>query len=146
MVTRRGQIIYKWYPFGKLYLSRPSLAIYQVGEKTPDLVIGAGENTMPVVRFYNYRGRLLKPEWLAFDKNFRGGVKVAIGDISGDGEAEIVAVASAGGGPQVRIFNRYGKLLGQFQAFREEAKTGYEVMINDLDGDGRGEILVGQIN
>jgi len=197
MVTRRGQIIYKWYPFGKLYLSRPSLAIYQVGKKTPDLVIGAGENTIPVVRFYNYRGRLLKPEWLAFDKNFRGGinvaagplnstemaiavtprggmpavirlyspegkllapewlvfgknfqggVKVAIGDISGDGEAEIVAVASAGGGPQVRIFNRYGKLLGQFQAFREEAKTGYEVMINDLDGDGRGEILVGQIN
>ena len=197
MVTRRGQIIYKWYPFGKLYLSRPSLAVYQVGEKTPDLVIGAGENTMPVVRFYNYRGRLLKPEWLAFDKNFRGGinvaagplnstemaiavtprggmpavirlyspegklltpewlafdknfrggVKVAIGDIGGDGEAEIVAVASAGGGPQVRIFNRYGKLLGQFQAFREEAKTGYEVMINDLDGDGRGEILVGQIN
>ena len=71
---------------------------------------------------------------------------MAIGDINGDGEGEIVAVASAGGGPQVRIFNRYGKLLGQFQAFREEAKTGYEVMINDLDGDGRGEILVGKIN
>jgi hypothetical protein len=197
MVTRRGQIINKWYPFGKLYLSRPSLALYPKGKQPPDIIVGAGENTKPVVRFYNYQGRLLKPEWLAFDKNFRGGinvaagllndkemaiavtprggipavirlfspegkllapewlafdknfrggVKVAIGDINGDGEGEIVAVASAGGGPQVRIFNRYGKLLGQFQAFREEAKTGYEVMINDLDGDGRGEILVGKIN
>ena len=65
---------------------------------------------------------------------------------SGDGESEIVVVASIGGGPQVRIFNRYGKLLGQFQAFKDEAKTGYQVMINDLNGDGRGEILVGQRN
>lgn len=197
MVTRRGQIIYKWQPFGRLYLERPSLAIYRPTNKQSEIIIGAGKNTKPVVRFYNYQGRLLKPEWLvfddkfrggvnvsagrlnsqemaiavtpqggmqpliklyspdgrlltpawlAFDKNFRGGVSVAIGDISGDGQAEIVAVASSGGGPQVRIFNRYGKLLGQFQAFGEEVKSGYQVMINDLDGDGRGEILVSQIN
>lgn len=197
MITRRGQIIYKWQPFGKLYLERPSLAIYQPIGKKSEIIVGAGRNTKPVVRFYNYQGRLLKPEWLvfddkfrggvnvsagqlnsqemaiavtpqggmqpliklyspegrlltpawlAFDKNFRGGVSVAIGDISGDGQSEIVAVASSGGGPQVRIFNRYGKLLGQFQAFSEEIKSGYRVMINDLDGDGRGEILVSQVN
>ncbi len=198
MITRRGQIIYKWYPFGQRYLGRPSIALYNPANKNSDLIIGAGSGLKPVVRVYNYQGKLLSPEWLAFDQNFRGGINVsagqlnsrgemaivatpqsgmapliklysgsgkllapewlafdrnfrggistAIGDISGDGEAEIVAVASIGGGPQVRIFNRYGKLLGQFQAFKDEAKTGYQVMIDDLNGDGRGEILVGQRN
>ncbi len=198
MITRRGQIIYKWYPFGQQYLGRPSIALYAPPNKKADLIIGAGSGLKPVVRIYNYQGKLLSPEWLAFDQKFRGGVNVsagqlnnrgemaiavtpqggmepliklysnsgkllapawlafdqkfrggvstAIGDISGDGESEIVAVASIGGGPQVRIFNRYGKLLGQFQAFKDEAKTGYQVMINDINGDGRGEILVGQRN
>jgi hypothetical protein len=100
----------------------------------------------PLIKLYSNSGKLLAPAWLAFDRKFRGGVSTAIGDISGDGESEIVAVASIGGGPQVRIFNRYGKLLGQFQAFKDEAKTGYQVMINDINGDGRGEILVGQRN
>lgn len=198
MITRRGQIIYKWYPFGQQYLGRPSVALYAPQNKKADLIVGAGSGLKPVVRLYNYQGKLLSPEWLAFDQNFRGGINVsagqlnsrgemaivvtpqggmtpliklysnsgkllapawlafdrnfrggvstAIGDISGDGESEIVVVASIGGGPQVRIFNRYGKLLGQFQAFKDEAKTGYQVMINDLNGDGRGEILVGQRN
>ena len=198
MITRQGRIIYKWYPFSQRHLGRPSIALYNPPNKNSDLVIGAGAGLKPVVRVYNYQGRLLTPEWLAFnarfrggvnvsagqlnnrgemaiavtpqggmkpliklysnngqqlapewlafDARFRGGVSTAIGDISGDGEAEIVAVASIGGGPQVRIFNRYGKLLGQFQAFKDEAKTGYQVMIDDLDGDGRGEILVGYRN
>lgn len=197
IVTKQGKIINKWQPFGTKYNGRPSLALLPNKNKQPDLIIGAGQNMVPVVRQYNYQGKLLSPEWLAFDKNFRGGINVAagylnnqeravvvspqsgkaptirlyslagkllspewlafdknfrggvataIGDISGDGQAEIVAVASIGGGPQVRIFNRQGKLLGQFQAFKSNSKAGYQVMISDINNDGRGEILVQQRN
>ncbi|HNW55790.1 MAG TPA: putative glycoside hydrolase [bacterium] len=197
IVTKQGKIINKWQPFGAKYNGRPSLALLSSKNKKPDLIIGAGQNMAPIVRQYNYQGKLLSPEWLAFDKNFRGGINIsagylndkemalavsaqsgmapviklyslsgkllspewlafdknfrggvatAIGDISGDGQAEIVAVASIGGGPQVRIFNRQGKLLGQFQAFKSNSKTGYQVMISDINNDGRGEILVQQRN
>jgi hypothetical protein len=56
--------------------------------------------------------------FFAFSANFTGGVFVAAGDINGDGCADIVAGAGAGGGPQVTVMDgKHGVALGAFYAF-----------------------------
>src|SRR3989344_6020069 len=69
------------------------------------------------------------------------GVNVAVGDTDGDGKAEIVVGAGAGGGPQVRVFNRDGKLLQQFFAYNTKFLGGVYVAVGDLEGDGSAEII-----
>jgi hypothetical protein len=105
------------------------------------IVAGAGAGGGPHVRVFTKSGRLLNPGFFAYDPKFRGGVNVAVGDLDGDGKAEIVTGAGPGGGPQVRIFNRYGTAQGKgFFAADPASRNGVRVAVTDTNGDGIGEI------
>jgi hypothetical protein len=93
------------------------------------------------IKILSEQGRTLG-SFSAYDKNFRGGVNVAVGDVDNDGKNELVAGAATGG-PHVRIFDYAGRLRGQFMAYDPKTGTGISVMIADTDGDGKNEILAG---
>ena len=70
------------------------LNFYSADDKKEQLIItGAGFSGGPHVRFLNQEGRVLKnPAFFAYDKDFRGGVNVAWGDVTGDGKDELVTL------------------------------------------------------
>ena len=74
---------------------------------------------------------LIKEElsFFAYDEAFRGGVRVAVGDLGEDGKAEIYTAAGPGGGPHVRIFDEHGKVTGSFFAFEEDLRNGVNVAV-----------------
>lgn len=85
--------------------------------------------------------------FLAFDKNFRGGGKVAVGDMHNDGKDEIIIGAGKGGGPHVRMYNEEGRFTGYgFFPFSPDFRGGVDVDMADTDGDGKDEMIVSQLS
>ena len=84
--------------------------------------------------------------FFAYAPAFTGGVSVAAGDLTGDGVAEIITGAAAGGGPQVRAFSVAGGMVTEIANFFAYAPTftgGVTVAAADLTGDGVAEIITG---
>ncbi len=104
------------------------------------ILVGAGATGGPQVLLFSGRGASLA-NFFAFDKKFRGGVSVASGDVNNDGSDEIITGAGPGGGPQVRIYNTKGTLLGQFFAFPKTMIGGVSVATGDLRGNAGRLIL-----
>jgi hypothetical protein len=88
-------------------------------------------------------GEPIGRQFLAYDYRFRGGVNVAAGDLYGRGHDMIVVGAGAGGGPHVRVFDRWGGLWAQFFSYAWAFRGGSEVATGDVNGDGRAEIITG---
>ena len=107
-----------------------------------DIITGTGKGSEPQIIYFDKSGRTFK-QFSAYNKNFRGGVNVAVGDVDGDGKTEIITGPGAGGGPHIRIFDRDGKVKGQFFAFNKNFKGGVNVAVGDVDGDGKSEIIAG---
>ena len=70
-----------------------------------EIIAGAGEGGGPHVRIFDGRTGQLTSQFFAYDEDFRGGVRVAAGDLDGDGVAEVITGTGPGGGPVVGVFD-----------------------------------------
>ncbi|MFA5412925.1 MAG: S8 family serine peptidase [Patescibacteria group bacterium] len=111
------------------------------GDGLSEIVTGAGPGGGPHVRIFNQDGAAISG-FMAYISTFRGGVNVAAGDVDGDGKSEIVTGAGPGGGPHVRIFRQDGTPIGGFMAFPTTFRGGVNVAVGDIDGNGKGDIIV----
>jgi hypothetical protein len=110
------------------------------GNRRDEIVVAPGVGQKSEIKVFNQEGTVLKT-FLAYDKSFLGGVSVAIGDVNGDGQDEIVTAPRTAGGPHVRIFDGQGNVKGQFFAYDKSFRGGVSVAIGDVDGDGQDEIV-----
>jgi len=65
--------------------------------------VGADAGAGPLVTITFQNGTYVS--FFAYAPSFRGGVRVAIGDVNGDGSPDIITGAGPGGGPQVNVYN-----------------------------------------
>ncbi|HVK10352.1 MAG TPA: VCBS repeat-containing protein [Gemmataceae bacterium] len=108
------------------------------------LVVGADALSPPLVRLIDPATQAVDSQFLAFDSNFFGGVRVAVGDVTGDGHRDLVAAAGPSGGPVVKVFDgKTGAVLSTFFAYAPSFTGGVNVAVADVDGDGRDEVITG---
>jgi hypothetical protein len=104
---------------------------------------GAGPGGGPQVNVYNADGSL-RFAFFAFDPSFTGGVRVATGDVNGDGVPDVIAAAGPGGGPAVAVYDGLtGAELMRFFAYDQSFTGGVYVAAADVNGDGFADIVTG---
>ncbi|MFL5341736.1 MAG: FG-GAP-like repeat-containing protein [Gemmataceae bacterium] len=124
----------------KHVLSATSVVDYL--SKVNDLyATGADAGGGPHVNVYNNDGSL-RYSFFAYTTKFLGGVRVATGDVNGDGVDDIITGAGPGGGPHVEVFDgATGNLMLSFFAFAQSFTGGVYVAAGDFNGDGKADIV-----
>lgn len=95
----------------------------------------------PQVTIWNSEGEA-QLNFFAYASTLRIGIQSMAGDVDGDGVNEIIVAPGAGAGPQIRVFSLTGDLESQFFAFGTHLRTGYNLAVADVDGDGVDDIIV----
>jgi hypothetical protein len=114
------------------------------GDGRADVVTGAGDGGGPAITIFDGKTGSLMYTMLAYEDSFRGGVTVAVGDVTGDGRDDIIAGSGPGGGPSVAVFDGANReKVGSFYAYDPNFRGGVNVAAADLDGDGVAEIITG---
>src|SRR5207248_499641 len=114
-----------------------------------DIITGAGAGAGPDVSVFDGRTGTRIHEFFAQAPNFTGGVPVAAGDVNGDGFADVIAGAAAGGAPAVLIYNgnttaKQLPLLSSFLAYSRTFTGGVQLTeFNGADPTFLGGIWVG---
>lgn len=124
------------------------------GDGTPDLVVTAGDGGGPRVAGWDgselLQGRYVRrfDDFFAFDSDLRGGAFISVGDLDGDGHAELIFGAGVGGAPEVVVRNGDGlprtasaESNPAFFAGDFTGRGGIRVLARDLNGDGKAEII-----
>ncbi|MDD5289851.1 MAG: putative glycoside hydrolase [Patescibacteria group bacterium] len=140
-----GSKISSFNPYTATYNRGIRLAIGDInGDEKKEIITGTKKGGGPHVRIFDLNGKLLNKGFFAFDKNLRGGVNVAAGDVNGDGSDEIIAGAGSGQKPEVKIFNADGKEINStFLAYAIGFRGGVNVAALDLNKDNKDEIITG---
>ncbi len=103
------------------------------GDGRDEIIFGAGPGAKPVVSVRDQANREIS-SFLAYDENFRGGIRVATGDVDGDGCDEIVTAPRRGGGGQVRIFEGDGRPRAlEFWPYGRTFRGGIDVAVANVD-------------
>ena len=83
----------------------------------------------------------------AYEASFRGGVRTALGDVTGDGVRDLVIAPGAGGAPRLRIVDgATGATLRDFFVYEPTFTGGLSVALGDVNGDGKDDLVTGTGN
>lgn len=140
-----GQAVRGFYAFDPGFTGGVNVAVGDLnGDGVPDIAVGAGPGGDPHVRVFDGATGKELMSFLAFSPGFTGGVSVALGDLNGDGYADLVVGAGNGGTSHVKVYDgRTHGLIRSFLAFAPSFTGGVSVAVGDATGDGRADLVIG---
>ncbi len=141
-----GSLHASFAPYGETYTKNVNIAAGDLNnDGSLEIVTGTQNGASPLVKIFDTSGNVINTGFLAYDKKFRGGAHIAIGDVDGDGKKEIITSPAALGTAHIRIFNTAGKpITPGFFAYEQKFRGGAYIASADLNGDGTDEIITGK--
>jgi hypothetical protein len=109
-----------------------------------------GAQSTPLVRLVDADTGAVKAQVMAFEATFKGGVRVAMGDVDGDSVPEVLVGSGPGRVGEIRVFKQQvsggATTLTELVAYRTIPfgagyTHGVEIAVGDLDDNGREDIV-----
>ncbi|VTR94318.1 rhs repeat-associated core domain-containing protein : RHS repeat-associated core domain protein OS=Singulisphaera acidiphila (strain ATCC BAA-1392 / DSM 18658 / VKM B-2454 / MOB10) GN=Sinac_0291 PE=4 SV=1: RHS_repeat: RHS_repeat [Gemmata massiliana] len=112
----------------------------------PVIFTGSGAGDVAVVKAFDADTGSQRWAKDVYEPSFTGGVRVAAGDITGDGIPDAIIAPGAGHGPRIKVLDgmtgeQIGGELGSFLAYSSSVDGGVFVASGDVDGDGRQDVI-----
>lgn len=137
-----GSLIQEFLAYGETFRGGVNVTACDLDDDgQTEVITGAGYSGGSHVRIFTSTGVPTGQQFFAYDQNFRGGVNVACGDITGDGTPDIVTGPGLGGGPHIKLFTSTGNLVDETFSGSAIENTGAYVSLADTDDDGISEVL-----
>lgn len=146
-----GAVVRDFAPFeagftGGVYVAASDLT----GDGVPDVVVTPDEGGGPRVIVFDGRSGAVVADFFGIDDpGFRGGARAAVGDVNGDGRADLIVAAGFGGGPRLAGYDGRTlaagrtKLFADMYVFEQTLRNGVYVAAADVDGDGHADLVAG---
>ena len=123
-------------------------SMYYNDDEYADVVVGpgVGAGSAGVVKIFSGANGSLLASFKPYGNGFTGGIRVSTGDVNGDSIVDIVTSPAAGMNTTIRVFD--GTNLGKIDEFRAGFPNpynpygGFFTAVADLNGDGKGEVIV----
>lgn len=138
--TPKGKLVLEFNAFPNNFKGGVNVAAFSASG-TPQIIATTGPGTIAKARIFDLTGKQIY-EYVPF-VNFRGGLSVTVADLRGDGNQNVVFAPASDGGPQIKIFNLQGVLIGHFAAFAPNLNGGVTISTGDVSPENGAEIVVG---
>lgn len=119
------------------------------GDFIADLIATPDAGGGPIVRAFDGRTGAVIANFFALDPTFRGGLRIATGDVNRDGTRDLLVTAGVGGGPRIEIYDGTTlrtaptRLVNDFFGFSPELHDGFWIASGDVNGDGFSDVVFG---
>lgn len=127
-----GKLVRTFVPYEASFRGGVAVAVANIDGRPQHsrakIITAPGRGREPLVKIFDQTGKLDK-QFLAYNKNWQGGMNLAVGDVNNDGVSEIAVGALKGATPHVRIFDQRGTLLESFYAYEDSFNGGVNLGI-----------------
>lgn len=127
--NRQGQIKQQWFAYDEKFRGGVNLTIGNLtGDSNKEIITAPGVGGGPHVRVFNWQGKV-QAQWFAYEPENRTGLKVAVGDLTGDGQNEVLVALQKGATPSVRIFNSSYQLTKELTVYHASFTGGVNLQV-----------------
>jgi hypothetical protein len=124
--------------------------VFDIGDNREEIIVAPDAGGGPHVRVIAIT-ETVPPvtvnEFFAYQESFRGGVRLAVGDVEGDGNQYIVTAPGKGGGPHIQVWdaNEFGSPSRVREFFHTDLSytEGLNITVGDFNGDYYDDYAIG---